>query len=95
LPPVPRTLDSKKLWCRYGELGLIDRSSTPHHSPRATPVWVVEQIEAWRRTRKWSAQRITLELAGLGYRINRRTVARHSATSGLSALDFSCSSSSV
>jgi transposase InsO family protein len=73
---------------RYGELGLIDRSSTPHHSPRATPTWVVEQIEAWRRTRKWSAQRITLELAGLGYRINRRTVTRQLTRLGLGQRRF-------
>jgi hypothetical protein len=29
---------------------------------------VIEQIEAWRREKKWSAQRITTELAGLGFR---------------------------
>ena len=75
-------------WRRYGELGLRDRSSTPHRSPRATPVWVVEQIEAWRRTRKWSAQRITLELRGLGYRVNRRAVTRHLTRLGLGQRRF-------
>jgi hypothetical protein len=28
-------------WRRYGDLGLVDRSSTPHHSPRATPTKVM------------------------------------------------------
>jgi transposase len=70
-------------WRRYGELGLVDRSSTPHRSPRATPAWVLKHIESWRRNRKWSATRITLELAALGYRINRRTVTRHLTRLGL------------
>ncbi len=30
---------------RYGDLGLLDRSSTPHHQPTATPDDVVAQIE--------------------------------------------------
>jgi transposase len=64
-------------WRRYGDLGLVDRSSTPHHSPRATPTKVIAQIETWRRDKKWSAARITHELAEQGTRINRRTVTRH------------------
>lgn len=64
-------------WRRHGELGLLDRSSAPHHSPTATPPTVVGQIETWRRERKWSAQRITHELAGQGIPLNRRTVSRH------------------
>ena len=51
-------------------------------------MWVVEQIEAWRRTRKWSAQRITLELRGLGYRVNRRAVTRHLTRLGLGQRRF-------
>lgn len=38
---------------------------------------IIERIEVWRRKRKWPAQRITDELADLGYKINRRTVTRH------------------
>jgi transposase InsO family protein len=68
---------------RFGELGLLDRPSTPHQSPNASPAWVIEQIEAWRRDQKWSATRITHELGELGYRINRRTVTRHLTRLGL------------
>jgi transposase len=50
-------------WRLYGDLGLLDRSSTPHHSPRATAAEVIAQIETWRRDKKWSASRITHELA--------------------------------
>jgi transposase len=53
-------------WRRFGQAGLQDRSSVPHRSPTATRDWVVEQIEIWRRNHKWSAQRITDELVGLG-----------------------------
>ncbi|MQA27340.1 MAG: hypothetical protein GEU94_18170 [Micromonosporaceae bacterium] len=58
-------------------VGLHDRSSTLHQSPNATPAWVLEKIETWRRENKWSASRITHELAEEGFRINRRTVTRH------------------
>ena len=64
-------------WRRHGDAGLRDRPSSPHRSPNVTPAWVIEQIEIWRRERKWSAQRITDELADLGFTINRRTVTRH------------------
>lgn len=70
-------------WRRHGELGLHDRPSTPHHSPDASPAWVIERIETWRREKKWSANRITHELAELNFRINRRTVTRHLTRLGL------------
>ena len=70
-------------WRRFGELGLIDRSSTPRHSPNATPAEVIGQIESWRREQKWSAARIAHELAGLGFAIDRRTVSRHLDRLGL------------
>ncbi|MEU8994780.1 IS481 family transposase [Streptomyces caniferus] len=70
-------------WRRHGDLGLLDRPSIPHHSPGATPAWVIEKIESWRRQEKWSAQRITHELAELGHVVNRRTVTRHLARLGL------------
>jgi len=75
-------------WRRYGELGLLDRSCVPHTSPHATPSEVIEQIEAWRREQKWSAQRITHELADLGVTINRRTVTRHLSRLGLGRRRF-------
>ncbi len=75
-------------WRRYGELGLRDRSSTPQHSPTATPAKVIGQIERWRRHRKWSAARITHELAEQGLTINRRTVTRHLTRLGLGRRRF-------
>jgi transposase InsO family protein len=75
-------------WRRYGDLGLVDRSSVPHRSPKATPVEVIAQIEAWRREKKWSAARITHELAHDGVRIDRRTVTRHLTRLGLGQRRF-------
>ncbi|WP_141124838.1 helix-turn-helix domain-containing protein, partial [Prescottella equi] len=57
-------------WRRYGEVGLHDRSSTPHTSPNATPPDVVGRIETRRRDNKWSAQRITGELRSIGISIH-------------------------
>jgi transposase len=74
---------------RHGELGLHDRSSTPHNSPTATSAKVVELIETWRREHKWSAARITHELAAReGVVINRRTVTRHLTQLGLGRRRF-------
>lgn len=73
---------------RYGEIGLADRSSAPHRSPNATPPEVIARIEAWRRDKKWSAWRITHELAEIGVRINRRTVSRHLTRLGLGRRRF-------
>lgn len=75
-------------WRRHGESGLLDRSSTPRRSPAATPAEVVATIEQWRRDHKWSAQRITDELANAGVTINRRTVTRHLARLGLGQRRF-------
>ena len=75
-------------WRRHGDLGLIDRSSVPRHSPNATPPEVIAQIEAWRRDQKWSAGRITHELVELGIRLNRRTVTRHLTRLGLGRRRF-------
>lgn len=75
-------------WRRHGDLGLLDRSSTPQRSPRATPAEVIAQIESWRRDQKWSASRITHELAGQGVPINRRTVTRHLSRLGLGQRRF-------
>lgn len=73
---------------RFGELGLLDRSSAPHHSPHAVPAEVVTQIETWRREQKWPASRITHELAEQGIKLNRRTVTRHLASVGLNRRRF-------
>jgi len=75
-------------WRRHGELGLHDRSSIPRHSPHSTPAWVVEQIQTWRRDKKWSAQRIAHELVEVGFRLNRRTVTRHLDRLGLGRRRF-------
>jgi transposase len=75
-------------WRRHGELGLLDRPSTPHHSPNATSAEVIAQIESWRRDKKWSASRITHELAAQGVPINPPSVTRHLARLGLSQRRF-------
>jgi transposase InsO family protein len=51
-------------WRRYrteGEAGLQDRSSRPHHSPRARPRWQRRQIRHLRQQR-WSSLRIARAL---------------------------------
>lgn len=75
-------------WRRHGDLGLRDRPSIPQRSPNATPAEVIKQIEAGRRDNKWSASRITSELADLGFTINRRTVTRHLTRLGLGQRRF-------
>lgn len=72
----------------YGETGLLDRPSTPHHQPTATPAKVVLRIEQLRRDRKWSARRISTELAGEGITISTRTVSRHLVHLGLNRRRF-------
>ena len=42
---------------QHGELGLLDRSSTPYRQPTATAPDVVARIEDLRRTKKWPATR--------------------------------------
>ena len=60
-----------------GSAGLVDRSTAPANRPARLPAWVVELIEHWRRTNKWSAHRIARELAqGHGVRCCVRTVTR-------------------
>lgn len=83
---ISRACASKRVnrWRRHGDPGLLDRPSAPHHSPRATPAWVmIEKSESWGRHEKWSAQRITHELAAPGYTVDRRTVTRHLTKLGL------------
>src|SRR5215213_7727280 len=73
---------------RFGELGLLDRSCAPHRQPTATAAEVVAEIEAMRRTRKWSASRIAFELGRHGVAISQRTVSRHLVALGLNRRRF-------
>lgn len=73
---------------RHGELGILDRSSTPHHQPTATDTAVVVRIEDLRRGYKWSAARIAFELQVEGIDVSRRTVSRHLAALGLNRRRF-------
>jgi transposase InsO family protein len=61
---------------RFGDIGLLDRSSAPRRSPTATPSDIIDAIERMRREHKWSAARITFELEQVGVEISRRTVNR-------------------
>lgn len=61
---------------KYGDLGIQDRSSAPKHHPTATATEIVAEIESMRRTRNWSASRITFELRTDGIVIARRTVTK-------------------
>lgn len=76
---IPRACASKWVnrYRRHGELGLLERSSTPQHQPTATDADIVAKIEAVRRTKKWSASRMAFELQAEGIPLSRRTVSRH------------------
>jgi transposase len=73
---------------KYGDAGLLDRPSVPHHQPTATSAQVIVRIEAMRRGHKWSARRIALELAGEGVTVSVRTVSRHLVHLGLNRRRF-------
>ncbi|MBO0882455.1 MAG: IS481 family transposase [Mycobacterium sp.] len=73
---------------RYGQAGLADRPSVPRRQPTATSVQVIMRIEHLRRQRKWSARRISTELAAEGITISIRTVSRHLAHLGLNRRRF-------
>lgn len=73
---------------QFGELGLLDRSSTPARQPGATPGETVALIEELRREHKWSASRIAFELHADGVAVSRRTVTRHLAQLGLNRRRF-------
>lgn len=49
---------------------------------------MIAQIQTWRREKKWSASRITYELADQGVGINRATVTRHLTHLGLGQRRF-------
>lgn len=73
---------------RFGEIGLLDRSSVPARQPTATPAETIAQIEVLRRQRKWSASRIAFELDAEGIPVSRRTITRHLAQLGLNRRRF-------
>jgi transposase len=73
---------------RFGEAGLLDRPSVPHRQPSAVAAQVIARIETMRRDHKWSARRITHELAGDGVTISVRTVSRQLAHLGLNRRRF-------
>ncbi|MFI6368997.1 IS481 family transposase [Nocardia sp. NPDC050630] len=73
---------------RYGELGLLDRSSAPRRQPTATTAETILRIEQLRREHKWSARRIASELAVEGLSVSVRTVSRHLARLGLNRRRF-------
>lgn len=66
----------KTRYDELGEAGLVDRPSVPHRTPTQVPADVVEQIEVWRRTHKWTARQIHLELTRTGHAVSLATVSR-------------------
>jgi transposase InsO family protein len=72
----------------FGELGLLDRSSTPLRQPTATEGAVIRRIEWMRREHKWSAARIEFELKHEGIRLSRRTISRVLLQLGLNRRKF-------
>ncbi len=66
-----------------GESALIDRSSAPHRRPSQLAPDVVARIEWLRRTRKWSARLIAVELADQGHPVAVATVGRWLVRLGL------------
>jgi transposase InsO family protein len=68
---------------REGEPGLVGRSSVPHHSPTALHPDLVAEIAQLRRTRKWSARLIAVELADQGHSVSVATVGRWLVRLGL------------
>lgn len=59
-----------------GSEALEDRSSSPAMRPSRLSIEAIELIDRWRRDHKWSARRITAELAVHGYHCCVRTVSR-------------------
>lgn len=61
-----------------GEAGLLDGSSAPHTSPTRTPDDVIDLACQLRRTKKWSAAKISCELAERhDLHISTSTIQRH------------------
>lgn len=67
-----------------GEAGLMGRPSAPHASLTQVPQALVDRIEDLRRTHKWTARQIHLELTRDGHAIAPVTVARWLRRLGIS-----------
>jgi transposase InsO family protein len=65
------------------EAGLEDRWSAPVRRPGQLDARIVAEIERLRRTRKWSARLIAVELADQGHRVSVATVGRWLVRLGL------------
>ena len=63
-------------WLDEGPVGLEDRSSRPHRSPRRTPARVEERICRLRRSRKWGPARISMHF-GVPSSTVSRVLERH------------------
>lgn len=61
---------------QFGDLGLLDRSSTPLRQPAATDGTAIARMERMRREGKGSASRIEFEPAQEGVASSRRTASR-------------------
>src|SRR5690554_5917022 len=57
-----------------GPDGLVDRSSAPYRRLTQLAPEVVDLIETWRRERKWTARKISSELALVGHQASVATV---------------------
>src|SRR5215208_4669559 len=68
---------------RDGEAGLTDHTSTPRRRPTRLDADMVGSIEQLRRTRKWSARLIAVELTDQGHRESPATVGRWLVRLGL------------
>lgn len=80
---MPRVSKGVARYRQGGTEALEDRSSAPAHRPIQTSAETVDLIEHWRRTRKWSARRISHELAVRGTVVSVRTVTRWLDRAGL------------
>ena len=68
---------------REGEAGLLDRASAPHRRPTALHPDLVAEIDQLRRSRKWSARLIAVELTDRGHPVSAATVGRWLVRIGL------------
>lgn len=73
---------ANRYW-RFGELGLLDRSSSPIRLRSATPGQLVKHIESMRCEHKWPASRITFEFNHVETPVTRCTTSRPLAQLGL------------
>ena len=80
---MPRVSKWVARYRQGGTEALEDLSIAPFHCPARTSAETVDPIEHWRRTHKWSARRISHELAVRGTVVSTRTVTRWLDRAGL------------